>query len=249
MEYDKNQLLIKPLPAAVVIKNFVEGHKADYEEYLTEFINLSKLVIDKGNEKFVLRKPKEQSQGQNDIYNSFYELDFKILVDSDYMEAKNMFSHSLVELFPGVTAVGSSKLSGSRNVFDIIKCFRDKTLEDLIKVENEILRVPESKVIKRTLKKLSVNKNILFFLPYDYSFEDIETNVDVAYLIVNCISNDLKGLLAYRKMKIKKDTYIAFISSKHFILTQEENDRLVFYDMIKTSKSNLYNYLLNVGRL
>lgn len=249
MNYDRNQILIKQLPTAVFIKNFITGHPADYEQYLTEFLNLSKLVSEKGNEEFVLRKQEEQSQGQNDIYNSFYELDFKILADEMYMEAKSMLTHSLTEVKPGVTLVGNSKISGKKTVFDIIKCYRGKTLEELESIENKVLRIPEAKMIRQTLKKLSVNKNILYFLPYDYSFESIETNVDIAKLIVGCVSDDLKGLLEYRKTKVEKDTYISFISSGYFIIAQEKNGELVFYDMIQTSTSALYNYLYNVGRL
>lgn len=72
MEFDNNPLQINKLPTSVIIKYYIEGHPANYEEYLTEFINASKLVQDKGNEKFHLRNQREQSQGQNDVYNSFY---------------------------------------------------------------------------------------------------------------------------------------------------------------------------------
>lgn len=249
MYYDRNQILIKQLPTAVFIKNFIEGHPADYEQYLTEFVNLSKLVSEKGNEEFVLRKQEEQSQGQNDIYNFSYELDFKILADETYMEAKSMLTHSLTEVKPGVTLVGTSKIMGRKTVFDIIKCYRGKTLGELESIENKVLRIPEAKMIRQTLKKLSVNKNILYFFPYDYSFQSIETNIDIANLIVGCVSDDLKGLLEYRKKKVAKDTYISFISSGYFIIAQEKKGKLVFYDMIQTSASALYNYLYNVGRL
>ncbi len=249
MDYGKEQLLIKQLPTAVFIKNFIEGHPADYEEYLKDFVNLSKLVKEKGNEEFVLREHKKQSQGQTDIYNSYYELDFKILVDTKYMEAKSMFSYSITELYPGVTSVGRSKLQGSEKVFDIVKCFRDKTLKDLYDIESGISKNPEDKVIKKTLNLISVDKNILFFLPYDYAFQKIETDSDSVEFISSCIASDLRGLLEYRKMKVNRDTYVAFVSNKFFIITQEINNTLVFYDMIKTTTSDLYTYLFNAGRL
>lgn len=249
MEYNRNQILIKQLPTPVIINNFIDGHQTNYEQYLNDFINSSKLIKDKGNKKFVLRKHEEQSQGQPDIYNPLYELDFKILIDTKYMEAKRMFSNSITELCPGVTSIGYSKLSGSKIVFDIIKCFRDKTLKDLIDINNGVLKIPESKVIKQTIEKISVDKNILFFLPYDYYLAKVETDFDIAKLIVDCVSDDFKGLLEYRTMKINKDTYVAFISDKKFVIAQEKNNRLIFYDMVKTSLSDMYNYLYNVGKL
>lgn len=195
MDYGKEQLLIKQLPTAVFIKNFIEGHPADYEEYLKDFVNLSKLVKEKGNEEFVLREHKKQSQGQTDIYNSDYELDFKILVDTKYMEAKSMFSHSITELYPGVTSVGRSRLQGSEKIFDIIKFFRYKTLKDLYDIEGGILKNPEDKVIKKTLNLISIDKNILFFLPYDYAFQKNETDSDSVEFISSCIASNLRGCL------------------------------------------------------
>lgn len=249
MDYDKEQLFIKQLPTAVFIKNFIGGHPADCEEYLKDFVNSSKLVKEKGNEEFVLREHEKQSQGQADIYNAYYELDFKILVDTKYMEAKRMFSNSITELCPGVTSIGGAKLQGNETVFDIIKCFRDKTLKDLNDIESGISKNPENRVIKQTLNKISVDKNILFFLPYDYAFQKINTDLDSAKFISSCIASDLKGLLEYRKMKVDKDTFVTFVSNEYFIIAQEKNNTLIFYDMIKTSSSDLYSYLFNVGRL
>lgn len=249
MNYDRNKLLVKQLPTAVFIKNFIGGHPADCEEYLKDFINPSKLVKEKGDNTFLLRKHEEQSQGQSDIYNSCYELDFKTLVDTKYMEAKSMLSDSITEICPGVTAVGSSKIQDSRTVFDIIKCFRGKTLDDLQHIEEGILKPIENRVIKQVLRKGSIDKNILFFLPYDYYFKNIKTDSGIAKFITTCIADDLKGLVEYRKKKVKKDTYIAFISNGSFIITQEQNNTLEFYDIIDTNKNDLYNYLFNIGRL
>ena len=51
--YDRNQVLVKRLPAAVCVKDFIEGHAANYEEYLTDFVNASKLVEEKNGEIFL----------------------------------------------------------------------------------------------------------------------------------------------------------------------------------------------------
>lgn len=247
MEYRKEQILMQQLPAAVFVKNFIEGHPADCEEFLTDFINASKLVMEKGNEKFVLRNHKEQSHGQADIYNSHYELDFKILADTDYMEAKRMFSYSITEICPGLTAVGSSELQGSKTVFDIIKCLRNKTMDDLKNIEDGTIRLPENKVIRHILSKISVDKNILLFLPHNYFIKGVKTNLDIAEFIVSCIASDLEGLFEYRKMKVNKDIYVAFVSNDYFIIAQENNNSLIFYDMINCYESDIFNYLFHVS--
>ena len=50
-------------------------------------------------------------------------------------------------------------------------------------------------------------------------------------------------------MKVTKDTYIAFISERYFVITEEKESSLIFYDMIKTSDSSLYSFLYSVGKL
>ena len=197
MELDKNKLLIKQLPPTIYIKNFIDGHPANYEDFLTTFINSSKLVTCKGNQAFILRKHEEQNHGEADIFNSFYDLDFKIMVDTKYMEARRMLSPTITEFCPGVVGKGPSRLKGERKVYDIIKCFRSMNIDDLIKIEKGLIKLPEGKTIIQVLKKVSVNKNMLLFLPYDYCFENTSTNAEVAKFIIDCISEDLQCLLEY----------------------------------------------------
>ena len=192
MELDKNKLLIKQLPPTIYIKNFIDGHPANYEDFLTTFINSSKLVTCKGNQAFILRKHEEQNHGEADIFNSFYDLDFKIMVDTKYMEARRMLSPTITEFCPGVVGKGPSRLKGERKVYDIIKCFRSMNIDDLIKIEKGLIKLPEGKTIIQVLKKVSVNKNMLLFLPYDYCFENTSTNAEVAKFIIDCISEDLQ---------------------------------------------------------
>ena len=248
MELDKNKLLIKQLPPTIYIKNFIDGHPANYEDFLTTFINSSKLVTCKGNQAFILRKHEEQNHGEADIFNSFYDLDFKIMVDTKYMEARRMLSPAITEFCPGVVGKGPSRLKGERKVYDIIKCFRSMNIDDLIKIEKGLIKLPEGKRIIQVLKKVSVNKNMLLFLPYDYCFENTSTNAEAAKFIIDCISEDLQCLLEYRHLKVCKDTYLSFISKECFVIAQEKDNVLHYYDMIKTSQSNLYTYLYETGK-
>ena len=88
-----------------------------------------------------------------------------------------MLSPTITEFCHGVVGKGPSRLKGERKVYDIIKCFRSKNIDDLIKIENGLIKLPEGKTIIQVLKKVSVNKNMLLFLPYDYCFENTSTNL------------------------------------------------------------------------
>lgn len=248
MGFDKKEILLKQLPAAVIVKNFIKGHPADNEEYLRDFINLSKLVTEKGNEKFILRKHCEQSDGQSDIYNSNYELDFKILIDPKYMEGKNLLSRSITEIALGVTAYGNSEINGKQQACFINWCFRDKSLTDLIKIQQNGSSLPEEKVIIHILEEMSIDKHILFFLPFNFFFQGIETEDKVAQFLIKWINDDLRGLMEYRKEKVDKDTYISFISNQFFVISQEQEKELRLYDMVNTNQSELYKYLMAVSK-
>lgn len=81
-------LYIEYLKVCFVKKDFVENFETNYEEYLTEFINNSKFVIDNGNKKFrVIRK---QSHGECDITNYQYSIDYKLLIDNKTIENMKM---------------------------------------------------------------------------------------------------------------------------------------------------------------
>ena len=248
MGFDKKEILLEQLPAAVIVKNFIKGHPADNEEYLRDFINLSKLVKENKNEKFILRKHHEQSDRQSDIYNSEYELDFKILIDPNYMEGKNLLSRSITEIAPGVTAYGNSKVNGKQQACFINWCFRDKSLNDLKKIQQNGSSLPEEKVIIHILEEMSIDKHILFFLPFNFFFQGIETEDKVAKFLIKWINDDLRGLIEYRKEKVDKDTYISFISNQFFVISKEQEKELKLYDMVYTNQSELYKYLINVSK-
>ena len=248
MGFDKKEILLEQLPAAVIVKNFIKGHPADNEEYLRDFINLSKMVAEKENEKFSLRKHCEQSDGQSDIYNSNYELDFKILTDPKYMEGKNLLSRSITEIVPGVIAYGNPKVNDKQQACLINWCFRDKSLADLKKIQQNGSSSPEEKLIIHIMEEMSIDKHLLFFLPFNYFFQGIETEDKVAQFLIKWINDDLKGLIEYRKEKVDKDTYISFISNQFFVISQEQEKELRLYDMVNTNQSELYKYLMNVSK-
>lgn len=60
-----------------------------YEDFLIDVINVSLFFAEKRpfTEHYILVE--EQSNGENDVYSSTYQMDFKLLVDADVMKARN----------------------------------------------------------------------------------------------------------------------------------------------------------------
>lgn len=127
------------------------------------------------------------------------------------MEGKNLLSRSITEIVPEVTAYGNSKVNGKQQACFINWCFRDKSLVDLKRIQQNCFSLPEEKVIIHILEEMSTDKNILFFLPFNFFLQGIETEDKAAKFLIRWINEDLKGLIEYRKEKVDKDTYISFI--------------------------------------
>lgn len=161
---------------------------------------------------------------------------------------RNLLSRSITEIVPGVTAYGNSKVNGKQQACFINRCFRDKSLADLKKIQQNGSSLPEEKVIVHILDEMSTDKHILFFLPFNFFFQGIETDDKVAKFLIKWINDDLRGLIEYRKEKVDKDTYISFISNQFFVISQEQEKELRLYDMVNTNRSELYKYLMTVSK-
>ena len=63
--------------------------KLTYEAYLIDVVNASLFFKEKCPLKEHYKLVTEQSNGENDVYCSSYQLDFKLLVDEDVMRIRN----------------------------------------------------------------------------------------------------------------------------------------------------------------
>ena len=85
MKMDK-VLMGKEIPVSVLRNNYINGvNKYNYEKFMIDFINNSKLVNEKGAS-FCYQE--EQSNSEADASNGFYDIDFKILCEPEQMHAR-----------------------------------------------------------------------------------------------------------------------------------------------------------------
>ena len=98
----------KFLPPATVIKNFVDGEEdCNYEKYLLELLNHSNYFEKKGKGEYC--HPPEESHGECDAISPNYELDFKLLASSSFLQAQSILSLSVSKIDDGIIAYGSCK--------------------------------------------------------------------------------------------------------------------------------------------
>lgn len=242
------------MPAATVVKNYVEGREIDYEQYLTDFVNASALKELNGNKFYALQGHGQQSHAEPDLYGECYCLDFKLLTDSKFMEAKSTLSYGYYCPAPGVTAQTLSKKSREQGYFDIIKLLRHCKFspDNGVELADNILNEPRmerkaNSVLSGVQKKAAVNKNLLFFLTNEYYLDGEETNQEVAEFIMTNILADIRPLLEYRESIINQDTFVSFISDGKFAVAKVAKGAIdQMYPLVGTGTSKDFVYLYSL---
>lgn len=239
-ENQNENLCIDYLKVSFVKKDFVENFETNYEEYLTEFINNSKFVIDNGNKKF--RVIKKQSHGECDVTNDQYSIDYKLLIDNKTIENMNYYSENISVYNDGAVGYSASKKSGEYRIYILLNILRTLSKEDINEIENsKISDLTEiQKIVKDYINKIKKNKNILYFIPYNLFFKDKKMDKEMLNCAIHKLNEGLKGFLEYRNAHVKnKDTYFSFVSNENMVFLKYEN-KLKLYDIVSLKESKLY---------
>lgn len=117
----------RKMPVAVLRNNYIRGiDKYNYEKYMVDFINHSKLVDEKGGLRF--HHQEEQSNSESDAVNGFYDIDFKILCEPEQMHALTSNSMQIYKTNTGNTAYAISKNTKPMGYYNMMKVFVDRPL-------------------------------------------------------------------------------------------------------------------------
>ncbi|WP_443669890.1 hypothetical protein, partial [Holdemanella porci] len=117
----------RKIPVAVLRNNYIRGiDKYNYEKYMVDFINHSKLVDEKGGLRF--HHQEEQSNSESDAFNGFYDIDFKILCEPEQMHALTSNSMQIYKTSRGNTAYAISKNTKSMGYYNMMRVFVDRPL-------------------------------------------------------------------------------------------------------------------------
>lgn len=236
MKKRKLKLMFKNLGTSFIKKNFIKNYKSNYEEYLTELINHSKFVSDYGNEKF--ERIKDQSKGQADIKNSIYELDYKLLIDNQTVRNLKYYSENITIDENGIRTYSASEKEGNWRRYFLTNIMKEFDINDFHRIEKSAPReLNEYEILLRNyLDKLSVDKNILYYLPYNFSFENTKMDEVAFGEIAKIFSKDLRGAIAYRAENTNKDTYLCFLSGENMVFLKYI-DEFVLYDVVNVWNS------------
>lgn len=117
----------------------------------------------------------------------------------------------------------------------------DRILEDIENIDIEKVKQEEyqNKNEKRIIKTIKVDKNLLFYYPYEY-YDCIVSSDGIGRIF----TKKLKKLFRYRdELGLNRDTYLCVKVDKYFLIYQWENDSLVLKDEVHELLCSNYNGL------
>lgn len=254
---DKN-LKSRLLAAPLVIRFYVSGDvRDDPEIYLTELINHSEYFLHlSGGEQYI--HVKDQSDGQCDAVSAQYELDYKLTESTSRLQADRLHSSQII------TNGAVTIFCAARDNREILATYLHSGLRRLATFE-EIESVIQSNVqfiniqdrsvdnieeqvksdISDYLKTLGVKKNLLYFIPEVFFFEDNIFDEETAIeKIREALNVDFHLAFSYRAEKNPGfDTYLSCIFEDRMLFFRFISNQLVYIDAVELSQSETYGYI------
>ncbi len=234
-------LLFCNLRTHMINKDFIKGEEnCNYEKYLLEYINNSSffLNLSKGS----LYEPPLKPNGKYDANSPEYNLDFKLLVSSSFMEARSNLSVSITKVRSGLVLYGKSSGKRAQKSSSICKALRYKTLDDLENVAEGESELIVRKDILAYLDVLKTEKNLLFFLPGIFTDNDDRGVQTCISIVENALTHDLISSFQYRRKYAPGfDTFLATIVYSQIVFFEvDDNDILKHVDEMEISESEVF---------
>lgn len=253
------ELKSRVLPIPLIKKNFV-GNEGDcnYELYLRELLNSSQYFMEKSDgEKFV--EPPNEAYGQCDAITSKYEVDFKLVESTSYLEAASQYSRGVQQLVKGVVAHTAPIRKGKTIVSKLRWTLREVASYEYIdrivhghfrhinmdKRSLENIGEQSNKDLQNFFNNVLMKKNLLLFLPEEFYFDENKCGLQEAcHMIGEILTKDFSLSCQYRNEKVDdKDTYLCCLYDGMFVLYQFKEEEFVFVEHIETKESYIYTRL------
>ncbi len=200
-----------------------------YEHFLIDVINGSLYFAQKRSFTEYYRLVDEQSHGEDDVFSSTYQLDFKLLISEEVMRELNK---NMPEVDYSKMSQGFIFTKTKEKVSDIPQ---DYILRDIEESKIEDLRKEQYKnnTIRSLVKNLNKHKNLFMYYPYEFS--------GVSEFMMRTLESQttdiFKDMLSYRdELGLNKDTFVCFKINdffailewrdKHFILRERVSEFL-----------------------
>lgn len=221
-----DNIVSKILPSCFIVTNTYDENKLPQkrlnEIYLTEMINHSKWFAQKYG---LFRNPTSESNSEPDAFSDNYSVDFKLAISKSCCKDMNKFSPQFVHKVPKTkneVAISEKvpKVEKGEIHFSLLHNILKKlTYEDLVNVNSINYGKLEKDDVKNFIKLLNVEKNLMFFFPFEFASTINERKLivnDVVEFINDCFSSSMQ----YRIENLGEyDTFfVILLDSKFYIM-------------------------------
>ena len=243
----------KWLPAELIVDGFVANDdKCKYERYLLELANKSSFFRGKISSGEFLA-PKSESDGECDCIGDGFQMDFKLAESQSMMQAKSIFSLQRVRVMPGVTLLSCSKSAERKEkkkdidatvLLNALIDYSTDSLFSLYRNTDRNLSAIERDVY-RFLEVLSTEKNLLLFLPIEFSIEESDLRRGNAY-IVRELWRIMNHCMTFRKEVVEdRETYLTYVFQEAFTIVEYTGTEFVFRETVPVKMLPTYCYLMD----
>ena len=196
-----------------------------YEHYLVEVINGSlNYFVHKRTvfEQFQLQS--NQSHGEDDVFSSMYSMDFKLLIDQDFMNAmaKNRPDIDYSYKDKGFIFINEKKNKvpvPNKNIFAELARLK----------KDELSSQGLSQTTENLLANLRKDKNLFFYYPYLFSSD--KSLPGEAF--VEFLNGVLSVIMNYRQeVRPDRDTFFCFKANEWFHIYEWTTKGFVFRDSV-----------------
>lgn len=242
-------LVLTPLPAQLIVKNFVVGEcNSNYEKYMVEFLNHSSWFRNKVNRNTFEWK-KEQDNGECDAYADAYGIDFKLLIAPTYGQAQSEYSSRIAVLANKIITIFPPNRSGFMTAISICEALYDLSIEDLYNIESHHFKKETIEHdIQSIIKYVCKNKNILFVFPYEFSSKESNSMGVLIFHILEMLTHYFLSLFMIRQSRLHdKETYLSCFCLNTILFFQFDNGHFKYLDNVDTTKSEIYTKLQGYG--
>ena len=247
---ENEALMMRLLPASLVIKGFVSGAAdCSYERYMMEFVNASGFFRSKSAGE-LYNAPESEAHGECDCISQRYQMDFKLIAGKTAMQARSLLSNRETIDSQGVRVTGAPRAEGPLQAVRIHAALRNRTLDMLRALrENPPKGRGVGNDLYELLKTLETRKNLLLFFPYELYFRKECDFSDGLARIQEILSDDFQCAMQYRRQAAAEfDTYMAFIYRRNLVFMQGINQRFCCVDCVGLKESSVYQRLAGFGK-
>lgn len=231
----KEQLKFNIMDNLLFSKCLFNKSRKPYEEFLLNVVNSSRHFLCKSNNKKYVC-PSSESNGECDCISDCYKLDFKLLISNSYMEGKSISSKYYIYPGKGIRIDQYPIKELRRNEVGLIHKQLSSSYTCKKKLDDTDLNS-----IKECLNK---QKNLLLFLPYEFSFVYDKNSFDENDINKILTVDFIAKLVKFRKKYIDKyDTYFVYIFDKSTIISIINEKEIRFLEKISLKDNEVYNLL------